>query len=165
MTGTSIPIKHVKRGPIRLRRRQRTSANSFHPASCPHDRTGMIIRMIRVTGTHGLCITDLAPNGRQASPVPGRFPPHQAIWHSPSTRIPRKVRDRPRRSSPPAHVAHDTLRYLSTTPSDFDLRLLEKFAAPPLVGAVKINIDDGSGRIPLNRSAAPCGTVAGQPVV
>src|ERR1700685_172901 len=87
--------------------------------------------------------------------------PAQAMRPLPSTRIPRKVPDRPRRSSPPAHAAHDTLRYLSTTPSDFDIRLLEKFAAPPLVPSVKINIDVGSGRIPLNRSAAPCGTVAG----
>src|SRR5579862_1380234 len=118
MTGTSIPIKHVKRGPIRSRRRQRTSANSFHPASCPQDRTGMVIRMKRVAGTHGLCITDLAPNGRRASPVPGRFPPQQAIWHPPSTRIPRKVRDRP----PDGHLLRPTL--LTTLYAIFPLRLV-----------------------------------------
>src|SRR5579863_9670982 len=38
----------------------------FYPASCPQDRKGMVIRMKRVPGTHGLCITDLAPNRRQA---------------------------------------------------------------------------------------------------
>src|SRR5579863_9141354 len=82
----------------------------FYPASCPQDRTGMVIR---IKGS--LELMDCAK---------------RTLRLTDSKHSAKSPRSPPRRSSPPAHAAHDTLRYLSTTHSDFDIRLLGKFAAP-----------------------------------